>query len=820
MYCSVVLFSRPLEPLSYSLRQAAQVGTIVQVPLGRQSCTGIITAVTEEHPAYTGTIRSVIEVVDPKPFISEPLMRTLRFMASYYQAPLGFCLRLAMPGGMMRAGTCRYVLPADAPEGDKKPGTLFETPEDSLLAAIREAIRMSPDGLTETEIKKKFKASQEQFAAWTAAGTIVPHWTLDQKRMQESTEALYRAVEGASPKRLGSKQQEVYGFIAESETPVRHSAIVAKFGSCMPVLRRLEEIGLIASSEGTRDKTSFDDIAPIVQEVGRTDEQEEAVAAIVGCEGFGSFLLFGVTGSGKTEVYLGAMEAVRRRGKGCLFILPEIALTPQFCAVFRGRFGNDVAVLHSELSERERFDTWCRIRDGRTGIVIGPRSALFAPVQDLGLIVIDEEHDGSFKQGESPRYHARDMALYLGAQCKCPVVLGSATPSMESYCRALQGKMTMLRLTRRPQARPMPSVSIIDMRNRPAPEYPEDCDEAEKTRIDIRSRLLSQDLIDALHETVSQRNQAMVFLNRRGFSTFIQCSYCGHVLYCPNCDVALTYYKYSDDLHCHYCDYVDHSNGFCPKCGRRDLSYTGYGTERLVEVLQREIPDARIDRLDRDRASTRGIQNILAAFRAGEIDILVGTQMIAKGHDIHNVTLVGIVNADMGLHMPDFRASERTYQLLTQVSGRAGRGDRPGRVILQTLRPEHPAICGVLERDFASFAAQELEIRRTLLYPPYAYLVLFHFEGESYSDTENLAVHVAQVARTLLRDMSQGRVLGPAPAPIPLLCGKARYQLFLRHIDRAALHRWVAETMVKTAPLREHAQHVKCAIDVDPYDML
>ncbi len=805
------------------------MGAIVQVPLGRQSCTGIITAVSDEKPAYNGRIRNILEVVDATPFITEPLMKTLRFMANYYQTPLGFCLKLALPGGMMRSGACRYfagILPDNQHKTEESPSdkSLFDaeqTPSKSLIECIFEVLLNSKTGLTENELKKQFKIDNSQFSAWVEDGTLVPQWTLDQKRQVESTEQLYEIVQGAElPKKLGKKQEELYAFIENANEPVRHSAILEKFGSCTSVPKRLKELGLIAEKVTTKDKSSFDDIVPTYREVERTDEQNEAIRRVLEHEGFGSFLLYGVTGSGKTEVYLGVMENVRKRGKGCIFVLPEIALTPQFCAVFRGKFGNDVAVLHSGLSEHERFDTWSRIRSGRIGIAIGPRSALFAPVQNLGLIVIDEEHDGSFKQEEAPRYHARDMALFLGQQCQCPVILGSATPSIESYSRALLGKSILLTLTHRPQARPMPTIQIVDMRNRAKPDLPEDMDDAEKNKLELRARLLSDELLKAIKETLERREQVIIFLNRRGFSTFIQCEYCGHVLYCPNCDVALTYYRYSNNLHCHYCDYVDHSNGICPKCNRHDLNYTGYGTERLVDVLQTEFPDARIDRLDRDRANTRGIQNVLGAFRNGDLDILVGTQMIAKGHDIHNVTLVGIVNADMSLHMPDFRASERTYQLLTQVSGRAGRGDRPGRVILQTLKPEHPAIRGIVERDYTTFAAQELEIRRALTNPPFSHMIMFKIESDNCADAENFAVHIAGAARGLLRDLSKGRVLGPAPAPIPMLCGKTRYQLFLRHQNRAELHQWLNEILARTAEIRAKNTQIKCIIDVDPYDML
>lgn len=831
MYCSVVIFSRPLEPLSYRLELPAEVGTVVQVPLGRRSCTGIITAISEAKPNYNGTIRNVLEIVDPKPFISGPLMATLRFMSQYYCVPIGFCLRLAMPGGLMRAGACYYhpgnraAAPKSIEPEPRAPEARSLFGEDSgdkkeTIDLVFEALQSSPEGMTETELRKKFKISDDDFTQWVAAGVLLPEWRLDAARNKETMEASYTVTDAELPKRFGRKQQEIYEWIKAQGGTAKHSAVLAQFGSCSPMLHRLEELGLITTTEVTRDKTSFDSVAPVVHDIVRTDEQEAAIEAVVTHEGYGGFLLFGVTGSGKTEVYLGVMEAVRARGKGCIFILPEIALTPQFCAVFKGRFGDDVAVLHSGLGENEKFDTWTRIREGRIHIAIGPRSALFAPVKDLGLIVIDEEHDSSFKQGETPRYHTRDMALFLGMKTGCPVILGSATPSLESYKLALSGRLKMLTLTRRPQARSLPDVHIVDMRKRLKPDIPENTDETTKARLILRNRLLSDDLLCALRETLERREQAIIFLNRRGFSTFIQCEYCGYVMRCPNCDVALTYYKYSGEVHCHYCDYVERPNGICPRCNRTEMNYTGYGTERLVELLENELPGARIDRLDRDRATVRGLRKVLDDFRNGDLDILVGTQMVAKGHDIHNVTLVGIINADMGLNMPDFRASERTYQLLTQVSGRAGRGDHPGRVILQTLMPDHPAISGVLGRDYVAFATQEIEIRRALAYPPFTYMVMIRFEGENVVDVENFSVRYAEFAQRLLRDMAEGRVLGPAPSPIPMLCGKARYQLFLRHQDRTKLHAWLGDILRQTAELCASRAQIHVIVDVDPCDML
>lgn len=844
MYCSVVLLQRMLEPLTYQINISVAIGAIVQVPLGRQSCTGMVISLSQTSN-YPGKVREILEVVDPKPFISDGLMNTLRFMSGYYFCPLSLCLKLAIPSGLLRSGTCFYVLgslPSESEpdtqknysntagvnvENTKRRGLFDET---STKVYSRDIIsdlwsRLSGEligevRLSEGEIRKRCHLDAKQFQGSVLSGLLKPIWTLDKARAKETKEAVYTLVEGETRQRLGAKQKAILEWLKGQNGSVRHRAILAQFGSCTPVLHRLEALGMIAVSTASRDKTSFDNITPIVNEVERTQEQNEAIEAVLRQEGFGGFLLFGVTGSGKTEVYLGVMEAVRKRGQSCIFILPEIALTPQFCAVFKGRFGNDVAVLHSGLGEHERFDTWSRIREGRIGIVIGPRSVLFSPVQNLGLIVIDEEHDSSFKQEEAPRYHARDMALYLGQQSDCPVILGSATPSLESYCRAMQVHTTLLQLTRRPCARPMPNIQIVDMRDR-LPDVDEGGEEASQSVEEkLRARLFSAELLEALKETYERREQAIIFLNRRGYANYVQCEYCGHALYCPNCDVALTYYKYANALRCHYCDYTVPLARTCPKCGRESLNYTGYGTERMVDMLCAAVPGARVERLDRERASTKALQTILDDFRTGNIDILVGTQMVAKGHDIHNVTLVGIINADMSLHIPDFRSSERTYQLLMQVSGRAGRGMRPGRVILQTLKPDHPAIQGVVKRDYASFAAEELALRRVMGYPPFTYLILVGFEGENQIDVENYAVSMGKIARGILPTEGEAVVLGPAPAPIVFLRGKSRYQMYLRSKDRRLLHRWFSEVWRQTAQMRQEHQAVRCTIDVDPYNMM
>lgn len=802
MYCRVILIDRPLEPLTYEAVEGVSVGTVVQVPVRSSSATGIVVDMMAEKGGNF-RVRKILEVVEERPIMSEPMARMIAFMSGYYEAPLGMTLKLAMPGGMMRAGRCMYKKGACEAQGD----------EAKHVLEVLGASTMTGHALA--------LAAGTQVAyldAMAERGELDTEWVLDRSRRSESTETEYRPTETEPSKRLGAKQQQILDFVREYPDGIRYSEIVAKCGSVLNVLKRLEELGVITSEAKAKNKTSFDDVLPVKKDVVWTDEQREAIETIVAQEGYCGFLLHGVTGSGKTEVYMGVMETVRKRGKGCILMLPEIALTPQFCAIFKGRFGDDVAVLHSGLSEVERFDTWNRIRTGRLHIAIGPRSALFAPIQNLGLIVVDEEHDASFKQDETPRYHARDMALVLGQYVGCPVILGSATPSMESYARACEGKLTKIVLSRRPQARPMPVVEIVDMRNRVMPELPPEISEEEKQFLLLKNRLVSPKLEMALKETYERREQAIIFLNRRGFSTWLQCRYCGQPLYCPHCNVALTYHRYANLLRCHYCNYEQPLIQTCPKCRRPEIELTGFGTERVVDILQSCVPGAVIDRLDRDRATPKGLRDTLERFRKGETDILVGTQMVAKGHDIHNVTLVGIISADMSLNLPDFRASERTFQLLTQVSGRAGRGERPGRVVIQAMRPDHPVLQDVVGRDYDTFAQHELSLRKTLGYPPFVSMIMLRVDGEDPVEVERYSAMVSLEARRLMP--ANGQILGPAPAPIYMLAGRVRFQMFFKHESRSALHRWVDWLLAKLDTLREKNQHIHLSVDVDPLNML
>ena len=514
-------------------------------------------------------------------------------------------------------------------------------------------------------------------------------------------------------------------------------------------------------------------------------------------------LLYGVTGSGKTEVYLQAIQYAMDKGKGAIVLVPEISLTPQTLERFRGRFGDCIAVLHSSLGEGERHDEWHRVHEGKAQIVIGARSALFAPVKNLGLIVVDEEHEPSYKQEEAPRYNARDVAVMRGHMEKCAVVLGTATPALESYCNALSGKYGLARLPHRVDHRKMPVMQVVDMRI-----------EAER---EGHVNVFSRELIHAIQQRIERAEQTMLFLNRRGYATSLICPKCGFVAQCDMCSVAMTYHRQTDELICHICGVRRKVPKQCPNKECRDpaFRFAGFGTQRVESVLAKVFPKAHVQRMDSDTTTQKDShRRILGDFRTGKIDILVGTQMIAKGLHFPNVTLVGVLMADMSLHMPDFRAAERTFQLLTQVAGRAGRGDVKGEVIVQTYTPHHPAIQAARRLDYEGFVDQEIEFRRELSYPPYAHLVCLTMKGPV---EERVSFSGEAFAKLLQLELSKQVVLaGPAPAPLARAKGNYRYQIILR----APATKLVTVPLKKVMKTFKWPEGVTCAIDVDAVSLM
>lgn len=522
--------------------------------------------------------------------------------------------------------------------------------------------------------------------------------------------------------------------------------------------------------------------------------------------GFRAFLLHGVTGSGKTEIYLKAIEKVIAQGKEALVLVPEISLTPQTIARFKGRCEN-VAVLHSHLGDAERGGHWRKVANGHVQVVVGARSAVFAPTRNLGLIVIDEEHEHTFKQETTPRYHARDVAVMRARLEGIPILLGSATPSLESWHNAHRGQYTLLTLPKRVLDRPLPRVDLIDMRH-----------ENPHAR---RFRAISDGLEHEMKNALKDGGQVMLLLNRRGYSTHVHCQACGHVEQCRFCDLALTYHRQRDTMLCHYCGYEAEPPGRCPACGQAILRYQGYGTEKLQAEIEERFPGYVVRRMDSDTMKKPGShERTLSAFRNGLIHILLGTQMIAKGLDFPNVTLVGVVNADVGLHVPDFRASERTFQLLSQVAGRTGRGPRGGRVLVQTCTPEHPAVALAGTHDYTTFVAAEMEQRRQHNYPPYQRLIRILVRGKDREVTGDFAERMAGAFNTALSlrkgEAAQIRLLGPAEAPVFRLKDYYRFHFQLQSPSPGELHRLLREVM----PTLRAPSGVEMALDVDPYNML
>lgn len=539
---------------------------------------------------------------------------------------------------------------------------------------------------------------------------------------------------------------------------------------------------------------------PTPHQAAAVEKLREAIAS----GEFRPFLLHGVTGSGKTEVYLRAIQATIEQGMRALVLVPEIALTPQWARRFLRRLGGGLALFHSGLTRAQRLDEWRRIQSGQVNVVIGARSGIFVPMDDLGLIVVDEEHDPSYKQEDSCPYNARDMALTRGKLQNACVILGSATPSFETFVNAQRGKITRLDLPSRYHGGALPTVNLVDLKEAKA-----------KGR---KSAFLTPLLLSAVGNAVQRREQVVLFLNRRGFDTFAQCRSCGHVFKCPNCDISLTHHKAARDLRCHLCGFSRSAPPLCPQCSGSKLFFGGVGTQKVEEELEAIFPEARIERLDRDSTRRRqDLEGILNRFRKKEIDILTGTQMIVKGHDFPGITLVGVLCGDLSLHFPDFRAAERTFQMLAQVAGRTGRESASGLVLLQTFDPEHDAIQCAANHAYEAFFEKESALRQELLYPPFGHLILIRIEGNIEKRVESKALAIGRSARSIKGNSREVLILGPAPSPRKKAAGKFRWQILLKAASREPV-RDLVKSLMENRDLRTRG--LKIVVDVDPIDLM
>ena len=729
------------------------MGARVVVPLGARIVTGIVMDDVSESTVEDAAIKPVKEVLDADAFVPADVVELARWTAEYYAAGPGDTITAVLPP-MARGGR------SDA----------------------HKTIRV---------------------AAITAAGLeLVGDPGL---RQAQAIPSLSRDERVA----LRTSQLEALQLLAGTPAGIPTPELASR-GIAADAVARLAKRGLISLRADRVDRDPFDSAAAkdIAVDPSRrlTLEQDAAFArlrALADAAKFQVALLHGVTGSGKTELYLRLAIAVRDAGRRTLVLVPEIALTPVVTSIFRDAFGDRVAIQHSGLSDGERHDQWQRIRRGDVDVVIGTRSAVFAPLERVGLIIVDEEHDGSYKQEESPRYHGRDVAIVRGQRADALVVLGSATPSLESYQNAMSGRYERIVLERRVLDRPLAAVTVVDMREEYADRGP-----------DV---MLSRALADALSARVEKQEQALVLLNRRGFATAIFCRQCAGTMDCPNCSVSLVVHGEgpSRRARCHYCNYTMRVPSACPKCAGPYLEQAGFGTERVEAEVKRICPGARVARLDRDAIRRKGaLTTILAKFRAGEIDVLVGTQMIAKGHDFPRVTLVGVVSADVGLGLADFRASERTFQLLTQVVGRAGRGDEPGEAIVQTIYPDHYSIQLARQQDYRAFFDKEIEFRKTMRYPPMVSMINTVVRSRTFAGAMDDAGDLVQRLRAGAEQAGL-RILGPAPAPLGRLRGEYRTQVLVKGANR----RKMREALLGAIASRPDLER-RVVVDVDPVSVL
>ena len=731
-------------------------------------------------------------------------MRLAKWIADYYLAPLGEVFRTMLP---LSAEFKRAIAYRIAEEGQMalhqagmsgSSARSRKTPEDQLIEFRVLDYLADRDTVREESLRAATRASKDLLAGMARKKWIVREdfsGTRDAKRISKI--ALLKSADG----KLNNNQRTLLDTLAAAGGRV---AVEALHMLDLPrtTLGTLVKRGLVEIAEEPEEFTiSGVKARPSPFDFQFNAAQEEAVQRIrkdVGARTFFAMLMHGVTGSGKTAVYLAGMRTVLEVRRSAILLVPEIGLTPAMAADLHQVFGEEVAILHSALSDQERAEQWHRIKRGEARIVVGTRSAVFAPVTDLALIIVDEEQDSSYKQEETPRYHARDVAVMRAKMANALVVLGSATPSLESYFNAKKNKYVLIKLPDRVEQRPLPEVELIDMRQ----EFQETGHE----------QVISRKLAEEIKERLDRREQVMILLNRRGYSPLVLCRACGKTLECKNCAIALTHHKRARNMECHYCGYTAPVPQHCIHCGSEYVYFLGTGSEKLEELLHGMFPQARIGRLDRDTVRGReDFERMLAGMNAGEIDLLVGTQMIARGHDIHNVTLVGVVGADMALGMPDFRAAERTFQLLTQVAGRAGRGDTPGKVVLQTYFPDHYAVQFAAQHDFVGFYEKELRFRSWMHYPPYSALANVLLRSDKLDEALQWS---GTLGRWFESTRHEGiRVLGPAAAPILRLKRDYRYHFVLKSPSREKLNA-LLRTMLAYAA-QQKIPRTQVIVDVD-----
>lgn len=791
--------------------QSLEPGLRLLVPLGRRQVTGYLLDQTDTPPDSDYSLRTIRDVLDARPLFPKAMVEFYRWLAIYYQYPIGEIIKGSLPAGLAPQSGRTVTLTdrgvqyfVNLPDQEKPDHPWF----DQLISAGRLSF-----AATGRVWRTKGRRTLEK---WEEAGLVQINQEISGDKIKPKTEVcLCLKTEPPHDLKLKVSEKKTIDRLQNLATEtnqewVARADLARLYSGARRALPNLIEQGLITMEERAVYRDPFGERPPFYPEPDQlTDEQHtalEQIAPAIKARTFAPFLLHGVTGSGKTEVYLQAAAQTLQQGRSVLVLVPEIALATQLEGNFLSRFGDQVAILHSGLTGGERYDQWQRISAGTAKVVVGARSALFAPLNDPGLIIVDEEHDGAYKQEDGFRYQARDCAVMRAKQNQAIVILGSATPSIVSYSHAESSKYGLIRMTKRIENRPMPEVEIIDLKSI-----------ATKSG---KPPLFSPDLTKAVKDNFAAGNQTLIFLNRRGYANLMLCRDCGNTLQCKECNITLTLHQSRRELNCHYCGFSTASATVCSHCRSTDLLALGFGTERLEEELKKIVPQARIARLDRDTTADRkNYINTLKAVHQQKIDILVGTQMITKGHHFPHVTLVGVVWADAGLGIPDYKAGERTFQLLTQVFGRAGRGDKPGRVLVQTYHPSHFSIQSAREHNYQDLYSQEIGLRQTLYYPPFSRLINIRIEGKEELIVKKTAQFLADEAIKLKHNSPSTAILGPAPAPLSKLRGQYRWQLLLKSNDLRALHDLGMKLISAKNP---HAAPgtIKLSLDVDPENML
>lgn len=775
--------------------ETIQPGMRVIVPFGPRKIQGFVTEIKAESEFKK--LREIIEPMDLEPVLNHELLELGNWLTEHTLCFKIYAFQAMLPAAL-KAKYEKKVKLSIGVKLDELPLQLKETFKNEEAIYWDEALKNGLVPILQSEaakghleviyiVKERLKKKELKY--------VIP--LLSSADLEAAQDSLPQRAE---------KQKEVLKYFVENTEPVELRQLLTQLNISASTVKALVDKEFLAEQDMEVYRDPYENRTfKRTEPLPLTEDQKRAIVPILGTienKLHEVFLLYGVTGSGKTEIYLQSIQDVIEKGREAIVLVPEIALTPQMVNRFKGRFGNLVAVLHSGLSAGEKYDEWRKIQRKEVKVVVGARSAIFAPFENLGIIIIDEEHETSYKQEEMPRYHARDVAIERAKKNNCPVVLGSATPALESFARAQKGVYKLLSLPNRMNKRALPAVEIIDMR--------------EELRAGNRS-MFSRKLFDLLKERIERKEQSVLFLNKRGHSSFVMCRDCGYVMNCPNCDISLTYHKVKEQMKCHYCGYENYVPNQCPECSSDYIRYFGTGTQKVEDELGKILPEAKVIRMDVDTTGKKGAhERLLNEFHEGKADILLGTQMIAKGLDFPNITLVGVLSADTMLHLPDFRSSEKTFQLLTQVSGRAGRHELPGEVIIQTYTPEHYSVELAGTQDYDLFYNKEMMMRKAHHYPPYYYLALITISHEQLMTVVSATEKIAAFIRS--RISTHAVVLGPAASPIPRINNRYRYHCLIKYKREPELNKTLK------AILDQYQNDAKSgllvSIDVNPFILM